>query len=130
MIAERGRKGDLFPGSLARRSKIRRAKLLDQLRGKQSNDIIMVLLSRIDDLNQRGTSERANPQKAGAKCCPGFASQRKNVPVEKGECAGYRPFARGRSPVEDKRIGGVELNGAQQLHGRGPRLPARSLSRR
>src|SRR5258708_5618752 len=57
MIAERGGKGDLFPGSFARRSKIRRAKLPDQLRGQQSNDILMVLLCRIDDLNQRGTSE-------------------------------------------------------------------------
>src|ERR1700682_3611241 len=51
MIAERGGKGDLFPGSIARRGEVWRAKFLDQLRGKQTNYIRMVLLCRIDDLN-------------------------------------------------------------------------------
>src|SRR3954447_778364 len=128
MIAERGRKGDLFPRRLARGGQIRRTKLPDQLRGEQFNDIGMVLLGCVDDLNQGGATERTNSQKPGTKRRPDFAPQRRNVSVEKGECARYRPFARDRSSVKDKRVGGVELNGAQQLHGRGPRLPARSPS--
>src|SRR4051794_15868016 len=128
MIAERGRKGDLFPRRLALGGQIRRTKLPDQLRGEQFNDIGMVLLGRVDDLNQGGATERANSHKPGTKRRPDFARQRRNVSVEKGENNGNLSFTRNNSRVENKRNGGVELNSSHLLHGRGPRLPARSLS--
>ena len=101
-------KADLFLRGQPGGSEIGRAETLHQLRRKQFDDGTPILFVRFDDLRQRRTAKRIQPQKAGTECGARLASQICRITVGKRKGARHGPFARLCRSFKNERIRCIE----------------------
>ena len=122
MIAERLGERDLFFRRRARRRDVGRAEVRDQLLREPFDQGRAIRRARLDDLHQRRPAERLDAEKPAAERRARLALERVGIRVPERERARHRPFAGLGGPLEHERVGGIEPDGADQLHVRGPPL--------
>ena len=116
VIAERGGELELL---LRRRDRILdagRAEMRHELLRQRVDRGEAVVVARLDDLHQRRPAERGDAEKARAERRARLAFERRRIVVGEHEGAGHRPFAGLRRLLEHERVGGVEPDGAEELH--------------
>ena len=97
-----------------------RAEMRGQMFRQCVDDGQPVGVVRFDDLHQRRPAERSNTEKAAAERRARLAFQCRRVAVPEGKGARHRPLARLGRLLEHESVRGIEADGAQQFHVRGP----------